>query len=106
MAGGKSTTPSSHPSSEGLQLAIRDGVQNELDRRGVGGSGGGNDRLGKLEREVSVIQSTMVTRESLHIEMNNLKLELARLPLTLIKYIGGVIAVVASVATAVWKFIA
>lgn len=64
----RATSPSSHPSSEGLQSAIRDGVQSELDKRGVGGGGGGNDRLAKLERDVSVIQSTMVTREALHIE--------------------------------------
>lgn len=63
-----------------------------------------NDRLAKLERDVSVIQSTMVTREALHIELNTLRLEVARLPMTLLKWLGGFVALLASVATAVWRF--
>lgn len=35
----KKETPSSHPSSEGLGNAIRAGVQDELERLGIGGSG-------------------------------------------------------------------
>jgi hypothetical protein len=60
MAGNSS--PKTHPSGNGLDAAIRDGVRTELDSRGVGGGGGGNDRLANLEREVSVIKATMLTQ--------------------------------------------
>jgi len=103
VASPKQSTPSTHPSSDGLQSAIRDGVQNELEKRGMGGGGGGGDRLAALERSVAIIQATMVTRESMESELSKIRVEIAKLPVTLLKWLGGAIAVIASVAAAVWR---
>lgn len=76
----KKETPSSHPSSEGLGNAIRAGVQDELERLGIGGGGGGGgDRLSALEREVAVIKETMVKKEDLQKELGLVRLEVSKI---------------------------
>ena len=107
------STPKSHPKGNGLEGAIRDGVQSELDRRGMG-NGGGDDRLARLEREVAVIKETMATQKHLDAEVAKLqrdsadiKVELARMPfkivtwlLTAIGAISGIIFTVYRIASA------
>lgn len=94
MASNKST-PISHPQKEGFESAIREGVTAELDRRKVGG-GGGDDRISQLERDVAVIKATMVTKETLEAELGKLRLAIERVPLTLLKWVGSTIGVIAA----------
>ena len=80
-----------------MQHAARTAVQDELDRRGVGG-GGGDDRLTILEREVAVIKETMVKKEDLQKELGLVRLEVSKVSdtvitklLILITIIGGIV---------------
>lgn len=91
-------TPRTHPAADGLQQAIKTGVQEELDRRGIGGGGGGGgDRLAAIERDLAVLKQTVVTRDVLERELGSLRLELQRAPLTLVKWLGGLVGVLASI---------
>lgn len=76
-------------------------MQEELDRRGIGGSGGGGggDRLAKIEKDVAVLRETVVTRDVLERELGALRLELQKAPLTLVKWLAGLVGVIAGVAS-------
>lgn len=56
----KPSVPVTFPRSQGLELAVRETVSDELDRRG--GSGGGSDlerRVGNLEAELKLIRESL-----------------------------------------------
>lgn len=55
---------------------MRQAASDELDRRGIGGGSG--DRLQRLECDVALIKDTMVKREDLQREVNELKLSAAQ----------------------------
>jgi hypothetical protein len=74
--------PMSHP---GTEAWIDRRVDERLDKRGVGGGGGG-DRIAELERQVTLIQGTMVTKH----ELSDAKMDLTRW------MIGTMIAVAAA----------
>lgn len=95
------TTPLAHPQREGLESAVRDGVRNELDRRGVGG-GGGDDRIAQLERDVAVIKATMVTKDSLESELGKIRLAIEHAPITLLKWLGSIIAFLGTITAIVY----
>jgi hypothetical protein len=104
------SNPKTHPASNGLDAAIRDGVRTELDSRGVGGGGGGNDRLATLEREVAIIKETMVKQKDFDAEMSKvhrdaseIKLELARMPMKIVGWLVTALAALSGIIFTVYR---
>jgi hypothetical protein len=99
---GPKTTPDAFPRSQGLEQAVRHGVREELDRLGIGGGGGdGGDRLAKIEQKLAVIEATMVTKADLEKQLGEIRSVISTMPLTLIKWLGGLFPIIAGVMGAV-----
>ena len=84
-----------------MEAAIRDGVQQELDRRKVGG-GGGDDRLSRLEKDVEVLKATMVTKDWMERELGEIRRSMDKAPLTLLKWLGAIIASLGAITAIIY----
>lgn len=97
--------PLVHPRAVGLEAVVRDTVKEEIARQGGGNGGGGEleKRVTAIERQLAVIENTMVTTEGLQKELGAIKTELSKVPFETIKWFFAVAGIIAAIVFGVYN---
>lgn len=100
----KPTTPSKHPSSQGLEAAINAAVDERFDQ---GGGGGSNveSRLRDLETEMTLVKERMVTKELFEERMRDLTGEVSKIPFKTFAWLLATVFTIALLFFAATKLI-